>query len=180
MNAPLKKSLSIIGWFGLYKIVWLCAVIGGGIHGYPVLGALPMLAWSLLWIRFNTHSRPTLYLALIASIYGLLWDSGLVLAGIMQFPVHAQALLPSPPWMIVLWVGFGSIIHSSFSRLYDRYFLALLIGSIGGVMAYLGGVRMEALTITTSKNMFIWAVALEWGIAFPFFLWVSKRLHPPQ
>lgn len=177
MPTTLKKICTLIGWFGLYKVVWLCAVLGGGIHGHPLIGAVPMLIWCSLWIRFHLFPKSTLYLAIIASLYGLVWDSGLVLTGIMEFPLHAQALLPSPPWMVVLWLGFGSIIHSSFSRLYGRTFLALLIGSIGGVMAYLGGVRMEALTISTSKEIFVLAVALEWGIAFPLLLWVSERLH---
>ena len=44
-------------------------------------------------------------------------------------------------------------------------------------MAYLGGVRMGALTISTSKEVFVLAVALEWGIAFPLLLWVSETLH---
>jgi hypothetical protein len=175
--AALKKILILIGWFGLYKVVWLCAVLGGGLYGHPILSGLPMVIWCILWIRFHKHPKPTLYLAQIACLYGLIWDSALVLSGVMHFPSDAQALLPSPPWMIVLWLGFGCIIHSSFSRLYGRYLLALAIGSVGGVMAYLGGVGMNALNMTVSKHVFVFSVGLEWGIAFPFLLWVSQKLY---
>ena len=173
----LKKATIIIGWFGLYKVAWVCAILGGGVHGYPILSALPMLMWSLAWIFFQPNRKANTIMAVVSGLCGVLWDSGLVITGVMEFPAPAQALFPSPPWMISLWISFGAITHASFYKMYGRYVWAVIIGGIGGPMAYWGGVATDALIISSSKEFFLGMIALEWAIAFPFLLWAGQRVQ---
>lgn len=116
-------------------------------------------------------------MAVVSGLCGVLWDSGLVITGVMEFPVPAQALFPSPPWMISLWISFGAITHASFYKMYGRYVLAVIIGGVGGPMAYWGGVAADALIISSSKEVFLGMIALEWAVAFPFLLWAGQRIQ---
>ena len=173
----LKKATIIIGWFGLYKVAWVCAILGGGVHGYPILSAFPMLVWSVAWIFFQPNRKANTIMAVVAGLCGVVWDSGLVVTGIMEFPAAAQALFPSPPWMVSLWISFGAITHASFYKMYGHYFWAIIIGGIGGPMAYWGGVATDALIISSSKELFLGMIALEWAIAFPFLLWAGQKIQ---
>ena len=173
----LKKATIIIGWFGLYKVAWVCAIVGGGVYGYPILSAFPMLIWSVAWIFFQPNRKANTIMAVIAGLCGLLWDSGLVITGIMEFPPTARAIFPSPPWMISLWISFGAITHASFYKMYGHYVWAVIIGGIGGPMAYWGGVATDALIISSSQELFLGMIALEWAIAFPFLLWAGQKIQ---
>jgi len=117
------KIVGLLGWFGSYKVVWLCCVLGGGVYGYPFLGAIPMLLWVVSWLLYCTETRkPLLYTTLFSGAYGLCFDSLLVLSDVMHFAEHAQFGPPSPIWMVVLWLGFGALIEKSFGALYGKWF----------------------------------------------------------
>ena len=75
----------------------------------------------------------------------------------------------------MLWLGFGAIYTKSFGALQNRLFLLVVIGAIGGPMAYLGGAEMDAMQIGTSKIFFVLMVGLEWACALPLLMWCSKR-----
>ena len=173
----LKKITVLLGWFGLYKVAWACAIMGGGVYGYPILASIPMLIWSALWIFFQPNRKANTLMAIIAGLFGLIWDSGLVYLGIMEFPPSARAITLSPPWMVSLWISFGAITHISFQKIYGKYLWAILIGGLGGPMAYWGGVAMDALIVSSSKGLFLSSIALEWVIAFPFLIWAGEQTH---
>ena len=172
----LRTYLPLVGWFGLYKIAWL-GTIYGALYGYPNWGAIPMLVWSVAWIYAKENSNSNLLIAIYAALYGAIADSVLVSLHTFAFSTPTHFPLPSPLWMISLWFGFGALTHECFHRLYPHLFLSSFIGGTGGAFAYWGGVQMNALTIVSSLETFLIAIGIEWAIAFPVLLVVSKKLH---
>ena len=95
----------------------------------------------------------------------------------MLFSEAAKFGPTSPIWMIALWLGFGSITQLSLGKLYGKWFIAGVVGAIGGPMAYLGGVNMQAVSFAQSKELFVTCVAIEWAIAIPLLIWLAG---PPK
>lgn len=171
----IKKLFTILGWFGTYKLAWLGCVVGGGIHGYSIVGSIPMLIWVAAWIWYEKENwKSLLSTTVVAGLYGVFVDSLLVLTGVMIFAEHFNFGIPTPFWMVTLWLGFGALVEKSFNRLYNRWVLCALIGIIGGPMAYLGGVEMGAVSLGVSKELFIIWVGLEWLVAMPLLTWYSQ------
>ena len=172
------KTFSLIIWMILYKLAWLGCVLGGGVYGYPLLGSLPMLCWVFFWIiSVRSEQSNVLKTTIIAGCYGLAVDSLMIWSEVMLFSEAAQFGPASPIWMIALWLGFGSITQISLGKLYGLWFIAALIGAIGGPMAYLGGVNMQAVSFAHSKQIFVSCVAIEWAIAVPLLIWLAG---PPK
>ena len=108
----MKKVLLIV-WFLAYKVAWLSCVLGGGVYGYPILGGVPMLIWVAVWIAMQSNRRQLLYTSGVSLLYGIVFDSALVLSDTMIFPPASQTGTPSPLWMMILWLGFGAIYEKS-------------------------------------------------------------------
>lgn len=173
------NKISLILWFGTYKIVWLCCVLGGGVYGYPFTAGLPIVVWTLLWIA-QADDKGVFYTSLVALLYGTIADGLLVAFDVMNFASSAQTKTPSPIWMMALWFGFGSIYKTSLGFLKQRVILLSIIGAIGGPMAYLGGANMNAVEIASSKTLFMLFIGLEWAVALPLLMWSTHRFSSPK
>ena len=150
-------------------------MVGGGINGYSILASIPMLLWIAAWIWYEKkHWRPVLYITLFSGLYGATFDSIMVLTEVMVFPPHFNFGIPSPFWMVTLWLGFGALVEKSFNKLYGKWVICALLGVIGGPMAYLGGFEMGAVDLGVSRYSFIFWVGLEWLIAMPLLTWYSQ------
>ena len=167
----------LLFWFLGYKVVWLICVLGGGVYGYPFFASLPMLLWVVLWVLNSEKRRAVFVLTCFSLFYGTCWDSIFTISGVMIFSPTAQTGTPLPLWMMMLWLGFGAIFRQCFASFHSKKYALCAIGAIGGPMAYLGGAKMEAMTIGVSKNLFVVAIGLEWAIALPLFMWLLGILE---
>ena len=171
------NKVSIFLWFLSYKMVWLICVLGGGVYGHPFMSSVPMLVWVSLWILMSEKRREVFLLAIFSLLYGTCWDSMMTAFEIMSFSPTAQTGTPIPLWMMMLWLGFGTIYTKCFAALRKNMYVLSFIGAVGGPMAYLGGAKMEAMTIGASKAVFFVAIGLEWMLALPLFMWFSMFLE---
>ena len=169
------QKILLIVWFLAYKVAWLACVLGGGVYGYPLLAAIPMLIWVVIWIAVQQNKRSLLYTCIFALLYGAMMDSVLVLLGTMRFAPHAETGTPSPLWMMMLWLGFGAIYEKSLGVLKNKKYVLPIIGAIGGPMAYIGGANMGAVEIGRSETEFIILIGIEWALALPLLMWCTLR-----
>lgn len=154
------------------------------------------LAFKLLWVVTLTQAGPRpwvstlavwFYAALCGSQQGakvwrlvgvavgcsILGDSVLGLIGVLANP-DGSTLGLSPMWLIGLWAAFATLIPICFTWLYQRVWLASLLGMISGTLSYISGGKMGALFVRTE----IWdlaCIAIEWGISFPLLVWMARR-----
>ncbi len=161
--------------FVAFQLGWFACVLGGAWQ-YPIAGAgiaVLILAWHLTTAR----DRPAeLKLILSAGAIGWAWDTALLQTGWVSFA--AGSLLPgtAPIWMVTLWMLFASTFNVSMSWIKSRLLLAMLLGAVGGPVAYLGGAGLGAMDFHEQQPALI-APAIGWAIATPLLAILANRLN---
>jgi hypothetical protein len=156
-----------------YELVWFAAVIGAG-HGlvWPgVVAAGLFAAW-----RLAASSCRRIELRLIAVTVALaLGLEGLwVTCGLIAY--SAPWPLPNAPaWLIALWVAFALTLVPLFGHLHGRPKLAVLVGAVGGPLAYAAAARAHALQFPTSAWRGLTALSLGWAFALPSLTGLAAR-----
>lgn len=150
-----------IGWFA-------CAL--GAAHGLPLAGAGVGLAIVAGHLAFATDPRAELKLVLAALAIGLVFDPALALAGLITFASGAFLGGTVAPWMLTLWMLFAITLNVSLRWLRDRPLPAVVLGGLGGPLAYLAGEKLGALQV--ESGLAIAAIAAGWAAA----LWLLAAL----
>lgn len=159
-----------------FQICWLAAVLGAA-SGMPYLGLLFAAIWLPMHFLATKSSAVTeITLVLMAGAIGYVLDSALVLGGWMSFPPHAGLGAPSTLWMVTLWLGFAATLRHALGWLRGRYVLGALLGAIAGPLAYWGGARLGAVTLTDTVPSLL-AVGVEWLVAMPLLLGLLTLLE---
>jgi Protein of unknown function (DUF2878) len=148
-----------------YELVWLAAVIGAG-HGlgWPGVAAVGVFGgWRLAVSRCRgIELRLIAVTVLLALALEGLWVTGGLIVYSAPWP-----LPNAPAWLIALWVAFALTLVPLFGYLHERPALAVLLGAVGGPLAYLGGARAHALQLVTPAWRGLLALSLGWAIVMP-------------
>ena len=155
------------GWFtwsGLPQMAcqqaawWLCVL------GMDWSGPLSMAAFVVLHLMMVP--RPLvggeLRLIGISAVVGLCLDSALAWSGMVIYEGGPLIGL-SPLWLVSIWAGFGATLRHSQSILMRGRVHATITGAVGGPLAYMGGTRLEALSVHGSMGYA--AVGALWLLA---------------
>ena len=139
-----------IGW-------WACVLLMGW------KGPLIMLLFIALhlWMTRSTW-RDEAWIAVVATIVGIFVDNSLHYAGAVVY-VGELTVGGSPLWLVAIWTGFGATLKHHQSLFVRRKSNALLIGCLGGPLAYLGGVKLERFTVDGVMGWL--CIALAWTVA---------------
>jgi hypothetical protein len=171
-----RTSRLIVGSI-LYQAVWFATVLSAGQVSrwwWGVLGVLVYIAvvlplWPTLW-------RRVVIMAVIGVLTGLVMDSGMIWFHVWSTPRVAVPHPLPPVWLILLWSAFGMYIALSLEMLYGRYLFSSVVGAIGGMLAYRGGVPFGAIEMGASVWLSTVVLMIAWAIAFPALIWVATRL----
>jgi hypothetical protein len=163
----------------LFQIGWFTCVsraAEGDMWTGP-LAVLVITALHLLIVVRPSERRWELGYILSIGLVGMLADTGLGLAGATQYPSSeaAWASALAPPWITALWMLFGTMPHHSLSWLAERPGLAVVLGALGGPLAFLGGVRFGAVAHGESAVLTYFALALEYAILTPLMLRFARH-----
>lgn len=156
-----------IGWFG--------SVLGAG-SGIPWLGPLivPVLLAVHLWMV--PDRRAALRTVLLVALIGVLVDSALGYAGLLQFHDGTFPAWICPPWLVGLWSIFATTLQHSLGWLIGRWRLAGLLGGILGPVSYFAGQQLGALRLGEPILVTGAVVATIWVAMLPSMLWVSDKV----
>lgn len=163
--------ISLIG----YQLVWFASVIGAG-HGLAWPGVLGLALYAA-WQLSRSPARITdLKLMATAVLVGCLFDGGLIHAGLASYAAAWPLASFAPIWILALWATFALTFTQSLRYLQTRLWIALVLGAVGGPMAYLGAARgWQVITFTApSWHGLLW-LAIGWGIATPLLAWLARR-----
>ena len=117
-----------------------------------------------------------LVLIAVAGAMGLVVDSLLMSSGVLRYPNWTLVAWLAPPWDVVLWLQFATILPFCLRWLSRRYWLCSLAGLVGGPLAFYAGERFGAVTFLPPRWPHYAALAVVWSVAFPILVWVSDRL----
>ena len=171
MGAMLKSNLFN---YLLFQLGWFSCVLGAA-SGYPLLG-LPVVALVVL-VHLSTARRPVreLCLLLICALFGLLFDSALLLTGWIGYPNGNWLPGLAPYWIVVMWILFGTTLNRSLAWMRGRPWLSLAFGAMGGPMSYMAGQGLGAMSILQPAPVMT-ALAIGWAILLPLLFAIAAGL----
>ena len=150
---------------------WACVLWMGWTGPVLMLGFI-----ALHFALTRDERRSDLNLVVAATIIGLLLDNALAWGGFVTY-VGGPLLGYCPLWLVAIWAGFGATLRHSQQVLVRNLSVALATGFIGGPLAYLGGVKLERLTVHGAGGWL--AVSVLWGdCLFLLYRLVSRVSHP--
>ena len=154
--------MKVLLHFVVFQAAWFACVLGSkSTHPllYPLIGFGAILGMVIISKRF----RSCFPFLLSSVILGMVGDSLLVHLELLAFYAN-PTVGGAPLWMIILWANFGLMLRSLFSWFLENNTRSLLGFSIGGVIAYYSGWRLDALAFTSGWFSAL-AISIEWGIA---------------
>jgi hypothetical protein len=106
--------------------------------------------------------RRELTLIAISTGVGVALDNTLAMTGAVTY-VGGHLIGYCPLWLAAIWAGFGATLRYSQKLFVQTRYHALATGFVGGPLAYLGGEKLERLTIHGLSGWL--AVSVLWGAA---------------
>jgi hypothetical protein len=156
-----------------YQLVWFAAVVGAG-RGllWPGVAAAGLFAaWRLI---ASSCRCIELKLVAVTMALALLLEATWVSSGLIRY--SAPWPLPgAPAWLMALWVAFALTLVPLFGYLQGRPGLAVLVGAVGGPLAYAGAARGHALQFSTPAWRGLAALSLGWALALPALTGLAAR-----
>jgi hypothetical protein len=159
--------------FLLFQIGWFASVLGGA-HHRPWLGTFVALALVAFHVIRATRPGPEAILVLLSGAIGLVFDSALVAAGWVTYASGTLSSPVAPPWIVALWLLFATTLNVSLRWLRRRRSIAVLLGAVGGPLAYWGGARLGAMEFVQPVAASV-ALALGWAAVTPALVWLAQQ-----
>lgn len=155
----------------LYQVVWLTAVVAGA-RGAGWVG---LAAAAALAIVFADAPGRVLRLVtwLLASMAAWTSDAGVRALGGVEYADHSPGWLPSPLWMLALWLNFTVMAGPILGFLRGRFVLAAAVGAVGGPLAYVGAAGLGAVSVPQTVGPMS-LVAIQFALAVPLLIAVSR------
>ncbi len=160
----------------LFQAGWLACVLGAA-KGYPWAGPVAVGIAALVRLSQTGERGKEALLLLSCGILGFVADTALISSG-MFAPVRGSFPAPfSPPWLVAMWVNFGTTLNVSLSFLKNRPALAAALGAVGGPAAYYAGAGLRAIAIPDPAWGGLAAVGVAWAICLPVMAWLACRRY---
>ena len=149
----------------LYQAVWLSCVFLQGWWSLLAAAIFTVLHWRFFALKNEW------YLVAVVTLIGASVDSVLQAVGVFDanFPI-------APLWLWCLWWAFSMTLCHAFGFFIKRYALSVVMGALGGALAYSGAIRAGAAETTYSLTMFAVIMGCVWAVKFPIFLWMASRV----
>lgn len=168
----MKKIVNFLG----FQIVWFAAVFGAA-DGNFWIGPIAVLVWLAVHVYWSESSKEEILIALTALGLGLLSDTILIGTGVYTPRGLVPGWLVTPPWMLALWVNFGTLVNGSLGWLRERYLLGAFLGAWGGPMAYYSGHRLGALTFHPPLVFHLALLGAAWAVAVPLLFFLAEKFQ---
>jgi hypothetical protein len=168
-------AMKIIQFVG-FQAAW-CAAVFGAAGGQFWLGPVALLLWLAFYALLSGRPKLEITIALIALLLGLVIDSLLIGNGVYTPRGLIGGLTLTPPWMLSLWINFGTLVNGSLSWLRGRYWLGAFLGSWGGPAAYYSGHRAGALTFHPPLISHLVFLGIAWAVAVPLLFFLAGKIE---
>lgn len=164
LNRLFNTSLFYGGWV-------LCLKDVSSLYG---AGAVSLIIAYQLYC--SSYRKADLALCGLMTFLGPLSDSFYAHLGLLHYhsPLHSISWLP-PLWIFLLW-GLVAVNMSLFSWLKKKWFLAALLGAVGGPASYLSAIRLGGASTLVPLPLSLTVIGVCWAILFPSLMWLSEWL----
>ena len=159
----------------LFKASWLASVLAAA-ASMPLAGTAVIAVAVCVHLFLAEDRRAELRLLAFAAVLGLLWESALVSAGLLEY--RAASLIPgaAPYWIVAMWVLFATTLNVSMRWLRKSTLVAALAGAVGGPMSFIAGEKAGAVSFADT-SLAIVAISLGWAIFLPLLVRYASQNH---
>lgn len=162
-----------------YQLVWFCAVIGAGCGVWwpSVLAAAVFVGLTMSSSRQRIPGGAWVDARLIgvALVLGLLIDGGLAGSGWLRYAAAWPSSHWAPVWILGIWASFAVTVTRSLALLQRYPWVAVLLGAIGGPLAYLGAARGWGAVTFANPVPAVVTLVIAWAIAMPLLAVLARR-----
>ena len=123
---------------------------------------------NLIWVGVLIVSRPRSQRRSLCRwgigglVIGTVGD-GLILRAGLYSPHETISGMPTPIWLLAMWISFAVFVPLSLPKLLMRPILAIMFGCLGGPLSYFAGVRWGAMSFGSSAEVALLSTGLLWG-----------------
>ena len=161
--------------FIIFQTCWFACVMGAA-NNLRWLGPLLVLLTVPLQIHLLTENhRKEILFVITCGIFGTLLETLMIVANVYT-PVDQGWGQVCPPWMAALWFNFALLVSISLTWLKGKYAAATLLGGLAGPVAYWGGEKLGALTVTAAFSRGYVILAIMWALTLPLLVYLHVRL----
>jgi len=161
--------------FAMFYGGWFACVLGAA-RGDPWLGPATVAVLLLVHFWLAPDWAPEVRLVLVIGLFGFALDTLQASAGLYSFTRASVAPWLCPPWMVAVWMVFGSTLNASMAWLSGRYGVAAVLGALSGPVSYAAGARLGAIELSTSAVASLVGISLVWTLAMPTLLMLREVL----
>lgn len=157
-----------------YEAAWFCTVTaaGSGMAWPGVLAATLFVSWRLLESR---QRRLECRLLAVALLLGVGMESVWIRNGWVSYAA-TWPMLPVPVWILGLWACFALTVLPLFGYLRGRPWLGVIVGGVGGPLAYAAAEHgWHAVWVTAPVWRGWCAIAVGWSVALPLLVALGHR-----
>ncbi|MFM9938293.1 MAG: DUF2878 domain-containing protein [Hyphomicrobiaceae bacterium] len=171
-----------IAEFAAFQVVWIACALGAAAGSNAIgVAAAGALIGVHLCARYQVSpaaAKGVALTVLACGIIGLAAESLLAAAGLVRYAAPWPSPHVAPPWVVALWLAFGTTLAATASLLGGRLAIAaVVLGAVFGPLSYLAGAKLGAVTIVAPQWQGYGAIAIIWAVAYPLLLQVSRPLH---
>jgi len=159
----------------LFQLAWF-ACVWAAARGRAWFGIGAVLVVVLVFVLLAPRRPRALLLMAAVTLIGAAWDSFVGATGWLHYVGAPTAGWPAPPWIVAMWTLFATLLNVSLRWLRQRWLLAILLGLIGGPVAYFGGARLGAVSFANLPAALLLQGA-GWAALTPLLIALGAKLE---
>lgn len=160
--------------FTAFQLGWFACVLGGA-NDLALAGTLTVVAVVAMHLVLARRPRPEALLVALVACIGFAWDSLVVSLGLMSYPSGSVAPGLAPHWIVAMWALFATTLNVSMTWMKGRPMLAILMGGVGGPLAYFAGYRLGGVEMT-DPVLALGVQGIGWAVIMPLLTLLAARL----
>ena len=172
------RALRLTIGFVLFQGAWFACVLGAasGQGAQAALGIAAVVAVVALLVAWSDDRRAELRLIALALAIGVVWDSLLAHAGVVQYASPGPLPGWAPAWILALWALFAPMLREPLRWLHGRPVLAPLFGGVGGALSYAAAERLGACRFP-DPTLALAVLGAGWALIVPLLVAAAQRLE---
>ena len=175
MTAPARRALLLALNLVAFQLAWFACAVGAA-RGTPVVGIAAVAgAVGLQLVVSDARSRDAVLLA-VAVAMGLGWDTIMMRLHVVAYASPGPFEGWAPAWILALWALFATTLRGPLRWVHGRWWLAALLGGIGGPLSYWGAVRLGAGEFADFRLAMV-VLAGGWAVMTPCLTELARSLN---
>lgn len=170
----MKRWFTIILNLVAFDVCWTVTMIGAG-RSWWWVGPVVVAASAAGQFLLGANPRPMVAVILAGSAIGVASDLLAASLGVFTF---RGSQIEFGIVFFALWVNFGTTLTPTLRFLWRRPLVAALLGGLGGPLAYWVGDRIGAITLADNRVTALAAVAVQYAVLMPLWMWTADRFVP--